>query len=139
MRFFSMPARRLILWQTLTPGASWRGTVAEQAHDLDALAEPVLLYDGPVREGAAAYPQNVNISAAVALAGLGLERTRLRIFAEPNPAPHVVEVEAWGRFGHFTFRSEGVPSEENRKTGIIVAMAVIKSLRQLTSTLVVGI
>jgi aspartate dehydrogenase len=118
--------------------ASWKGTVAEQEHDLDRLREPVLLYDGPARGGAAAYPQNVNISAAVSLAGLGLDRTRLRIWADPGEHPHVVEVEARGRFGRFTFREEVLASADNRKTGIIVAMAVIKTLRQLTSTLVVG-
>lgn len=118
--------------------ASWKGTVAEQAHDLDALREPVLLYDGPARGGAAAYPQNVNIAAAVSLAGLGLDRTRLRIWADPGEHPHIVEVEARGRFGRFSFREEVVASEENRKTGLIVAMAVIKTLRQLTAPLVVG-
>jgi aspartate dehydrogenase len=118
--------------------ASWKGTVAEREHDLDALREPVLLYDGPARGGAAAYPQNVNISAAVSLAGLGLDRTRLVIWADPGQHPHVVEVEARGRFGRFAFREEVLASDANRKTGIIVAMAVIKTLRQLTSPLVVG-
>jgi len=118
--------------------ASWKGTVAEEAHDLDALTEPVLLYDGPARGGAAAYPQNVNISAAVSLAGLGLDRTTLRIWAEPGEHPHIVEVDAKGTFGRLYFREEGVPSTDNRKTGIIVGMSVIKTLRQLTSPLVVG-
>ena len=118
--------------------ASWKGTVAEDAHDLDALTAPVCLYDGPARGGAAAYPQNVNISAAVSLAGLGLDHTRLRIFADPGSHPHIIEVEARGPFGRFSFREEVVASPENRKTGIIVAMAIIKTLRQLTSTLVVG-
>jgi aspartate dehydrogenase len=118
--------------------ASWRGTIAEQEHDLAALTAPVLLYDGPARGGAAAYPQNVNISAAVSLAGLGLDRTRLRIWADPGEHPHIVEVEARGRFGRFTFREEVAISPENRKTGLIVAMAVIKTLRQLTAPLVVG-
>lgn len=128
-----------VLMTVRKDAASWKGTVAEERVDLDALAEPVLLFDGPVREGAAAYPQNVNISAAVALAGLGLDNTRLQIWADPGTTPHVVQVEAEGRFGRFLFRADGVPSAENRKTGIIVAMAVIKSLRQLASTLVVGV
>ncbi|MDH4248414.1 MAG: aspartate dehydrogenase [Deltaproteobacteria bacterium] len=118
--------------------ASWKGTHAETLCDLDRLTEPKVIYDGPARGGAAAYPQNVNISAAVSLAGLGLDRTRLILYADPERGPHIVQVEARGRFGRFLFRSEGVPSTENRKTGIIVAMAVIKTLRQLTSTLVVG-
>ena len=97
-----------------------------------------MLYDGPVREGARLYPQNVNISAAVALAGLGFDRTQLKIVADSRDVPHIVELDVRGTFGRFTFREEVTPTEENRKTGRLVAMAVIKTLRQLTSTVVIG-
>lgn len=118
--------------------ASWLGTKAEQAYDLRALRAPVVLYDGPVREGARRYPQNVNIAAAVALAGLGLDRTRLRIVADPANIPHIVELHARGAFGSFSFREEVIPSAENRKTGQLVAMAVVKALRQLAAPVVIG-
>lgn len=117
---------------------SWKGTQAEEMVDLDNLKAPVVLYEGPARGGAAAYPQNVNISAAVSLAGLGLDNTRLRIIADPTPCPHIIEIEAKGRFGRYYFKEEATPSPDNRKTGLIVAMAVIKTLRQLTSPLVIG-
>jgi aspartate dehydrogenase len=124
---------------TVTKDAvSWLGTEAERLHNLRTLTAPVVLYDGPVREGARRYPQNVNIAAAVALAGLGLDRTRLRIVADPADIPHIVELHARGVFGSFTFREEVVPSADNRKTGRLVAMAVIKALRQLVTPLVIG-
>ncbi len=124
---------------TVTKDAtSWLGTAAEQEYDLRALRAPVVLYDGPVREGARRYPQNVNIAAAVALAGLGFDRTRLRILADPAAVPHIVEIQARGQFGSFSFREEIVPSAENQKTGRLVAMAVVKALRQWTATLVIG-
>jgi aspartate dehydrogenase len=91
-----------------------------------------------VRDGARLYPQNVNISAAAALAGFGLDRTRVVIVADPTITTHVVELEAKGAFGHFTFREDVAVSEENRKTGKLVAMAMVKSVRQLASTLVVA-
>ncbi len=118
--------------------ASWRGTVAEERHDLDRLVGPVVLYDGPVREGARRYPQNVNIAAAVALSGIGLDRTRLIIIADPAIATHQVEIAARGAFGSFRFAEDVIPSVENPKTGRLVAMALLKTVRQLRSTLVVG-
>lgn len=118
--------------------SAWKGTVAEKLVDLDALTAPRVVFDGPVREGARLYPQNVNISAATALAGLGLDRTRVVIVADPTIDRHVVEIEASGAFGRFTFREELAIAEENRKTGKLVAMAVVKTLRQLGSTLVVA-
>ena len=84
-----------------------------------------------MREGAARYPQNVNISAAAALAGIGLDRTRLVIVVDPALRRHVVEIEAEGAFGRFSFAEEVEPTADNPKTGTLVAMAVIKTLRQL--------
>ncbi|HUN46661.1 MAG TPA: aspartate dehydrogenase [Stellaceae bacterium] len=117
---------------------SWKGTEAERSHDLDRLGAAVTLYDGPVREGARRYPQNVNISAAAALAGIGLDRTRLVIIADPGIRTHVVEIAAQGRFGSFSFREDVIPTESNPKTGRLVAMAVIKTVKQLASRFVVG-
>ena len=97
-----------------------------------------MIYQGTVREGAARYPQNVNISAAVALAGLGLDRTQLTIVADPTIRSHVVEIEAEGAFGSFRFAEEVLPTEENPKTGRLVAMAVIKTIRQLAAPVVIG-
>ncbi len=118
--------------------SAWKGTVAEKLVDLDALKEPKIVFDGPVREGARLYPQNVNISAAAAIAGLGLDKTRVVIVADPAITTHVVELEAEGAFGRFTFREDVAVSAENRKTGKLVAMAMVKSVRQLASTLVVA-
>jgi aspartate dehydrogenase len=118
--------------------SAWKGTIAETLVDLDALTKPHTVFDGPVREGARLYPQNVNISAAAAIAGLGLDRTRVVIVADPTITTHIVELEAQGAFGRFTFREDVAVSEENRKTGKLVAMAMVKSVRQLASTLVVA-
>lgn len=118
--------------------SAWKGTVAERLVDLDGLREPRIVFDGTVREGARLYPQNVNIAAAAAIAGLGLDATRVVIVADPTISTHVVELEARGAFGHFSFREDVAVSEENRKTGKLVAMAMVKSVRQLAATLVVG-
>jgi aspartate dehydrogenase len=118
--------------------SAWKGTIAETLCDLDALTEPKTVFDGPVREGARLYPQNVNISAAAAIAGLGLDRTRVVIVADPTITTHIVELEAAGAFGRFSFKEDVAVSEENRKTGKLVAMAMVKSVRQLASTLVVA-
>jgi aspartate dehydrogenase len=118
--------------------SAWKGTIAERLCDLDALEAPKIVFDGPVREGARLYPQNVNISAAAAIAGIGLDRTRVVIVADPTITTHIVELEAEGAFGRFSFKEDVAVSEENRKTGKLVAMAMVRSVRQLASTLVVA-
>jgi aspartate dehydrogenase len=118
--------------------SAWYGTETERLCDLASLKEPLIIYEGTVREGAARYPQNVNISAAVALAGVGLDRTRLSIVADPTIRTHVIEIVAEGAFGSFRFIEDVVPTPDNPKTGKLVAMAVIKTIRQLGAAVVIG-
>ncbi|MDF2780869.1 MAG: hypothetical protein K0S96_673 [Geminicoccaceae bacterium] len=119
--------------------SAWHGTEAERLCDLGALSAPLTVFDGSVREGARRYPQNVNISAAAALAGIGLDRTRLVIVVDPTIRRHVVEIAAEGAFGRFSFIEEVEPTPDNPKTGTLVAMAVIKTIRQLAAPVVVGL
>lgn len=117
---------------------AWYGTPAEQLVQLDQLSEATTVYQGPVREGAQLYPANVNISACVALAGIGLDKTQLHIIADPTIDTHIVEVEASGAFGRFRFVEDVIAEPDNPKTGKIVALALIKTLRQLSSEWVIG-
>jgi aspartate dehydrogenase len=118
--------------------SAWYGTPAEQQIDLANLKVPTVIFDGTAREGAALYPKNVNISATVALAGIGLDRTHLVIVADPTITTHIVEVEAEGAFGKFRFVEDVAISESNPKTGKLVAMAVVKTIRNLASPVVIG-
>ncbi len=117
---------------------SWKGTAAESLVDLDGLTQPHTVFDGSVRDGARLYPQNVNISAATALAGIGLDRTRVVIIADPTITTHVCEITAKGPLGSMRFVEDLVPSPENRKTSTLVGHAIVKTLRNRTATLVVG-
>jgi aspartate dehydrogenase len=117
---------------------AWYGTPAEQQVALDRLTGATTVYQGPVREGARLYPANVNISAAVALAGIGFDRTELRIVADPTIDTHIIEVEASGAFGRLHFMEDVSVEPDNPKTGRIVALALIKTLRQMASELVIG-
>jgi aspartate dehydrogenase len=118
--------------------SAWLGTPAEQEIDLAKVTVPTVIFDGTAGEGAALYPKNVNISATVALAGIGLDRTHLIIVADPTITTHIVEVEAAGAFGSFRFVEDVAISESNPKTGKLVAMAVVKTIRNLASPVVVG-
>jgi aspartate dehydrogenase len=121
---------------TRKPPAAWKGTPGE-AQAL-AATEPVLLYEGPARAGVALFPQNVNVAAALALAGVGLDATAMRVYADPTVTHNTHEVRARGAFGQVSLTLQNVPSE-NPKTGRIVAMSVLKALRNRVAPLVVGL
>jgi aspartate dehydrogenase len=106
--------------------------------DVMALTEPTKLFDGSAREGARAFPANVNVAAALALAGIGPDRTQLQIWADPRLErnTHTIKVEADS--ARFELTIENVPSPEKPGTGRITALSMIAALEGLTSPLKVG-
>jgi aspartate dehydrogenase len=112
--------------------------LVENNIDLEGLAEPRRVFKGTAREGAKGFPANVNVAAALSLAGIGPDRTTLEIWADPGVSrnTHTIEVEADS--ARFTLKIENVPSEANPRTGKITALSTIALLRGLTSTLRVG-
>ena len=75
---------------------------------------------------------------AVGLAGIGPARTQLEIWADPGVTRNVHEIHVRAEAANFRLYIENVPSEENPKTGKLVALSVIATLRRLTAPLVVG-
>jgi aspartate dehydrogenase len=103
-----------------------------------AAGVPRILYEGPAREAALRFPENVNVAAAVSLAGLGLDRTTVRVVADPTVLRNTHEIEVRGEFGELRVILQNVPTE-NPKTGRLTAMSMIKALRNLTADVVVGL
>jgi aspartate dehydrogenase len=124
---------------TRKPPRAWKGTVGEQQADLDSLTDPALLYSGPAREAAKLYPQNVNVQAALALAGIGMDRTRSEVYADPGVQYNTHEIVARGHFGEIRITISNIPSDESPKTGRITAMSMVKAIRNLTDPLVIGL
>jgi len=103
-----------------------------------ALEDERLLYRGPVREGVRRFPESVNVAAAVSLAGLGLDRTELRVIADPRIERNRHEVVVEGLFGRLEVTIENVPSDENPCTGRIVAMSVVRALLDRRAPVTLG-
>jgi len=104
---------------------------------VEGLNEAKRVFSGTAREAAAGFPANVNVVAALALAGIGPDRTMIDIWADPavDRNCHTIEVDADS--ARFTMSIENVPSE-NPKTGRIVALSVLAALRKLHAPLQVG-
>jgi aspartate dehydrogenase len=115
-------------------GAPW---IVQQRIDLDAIAQETLIFEGAASEACRAFPANVNVVAALSLAGIGPERTRIRIYAVPGLARNLHRVRVEGEFGALTVEIENVPSE-NPRTGRLSYLSTIALLRDLGAPLRVG-
>jgi aspartate dehydrogenase len=117
-----------VRYRSRKPPAAWRGSPAEKVVDLGKLATPTVLYTGSAREAALLYPQNANVAAAVALAGLGFERTQVELVADPGAPGNVHEIEVEGSAGRFAIQLAGKPSRTNPKTSALAALSVARAL-----------
>ena len=109
----------------------------ERGMSLADLKEPTKIFDGSAREGARGFPANVNVAAALSLAGIGPDKTRLEIWADPTITRNTHRIEVEADTARFSMMIEGVPSE-NPRTGRIVPLSAIAALRGLVSELKVG-
>lgn len=115
-------------------GAPW---IVEQRIDLDAIREDTVIFEGPATEACKAFPANVNVLAALSLAGIGPDKTRIRIWAVPGLDRNQHRIAIVGEFGSLKIEVENVPSE-NPRTGKLSYLSTIALLRDLGATLRVG-
>ncbi|CAG2128745.1 aspartate dehydrogenase [Cupriavidus plantarum] len=105
--------------------------------DIEDVTEPLKIFSGTAREAAKGFPANLNVVVALALAGIGPDRTQLEIWADPALTRNTHEIEVDSDAASFSLRIQNIPTE-NPKTGRITAQSVLAVLRKLRSPLRVG-
>jgi len=131
---------RSITMVTRKPPKSLKGApyLDETGIDVLRVNAPTKVFDGSARDGAKGFPANVNVAAALGLAGIGPDRTRLEIWADPTVTRNTHSIKVESDEARFQMTIENVPSDENPATGKITALSVIACLRGLVAPLKVG-
>jgi aspartate dehydrogenase len=111
--------------------------LVEHGIDVSALAGPLKVFEGSARDAVRGFPANVNVAAALGLAGIGLDRTTIEIWADPSVKRNMHTITVDADSASFTLSIANIPSE-NPKTGRITALSIIAALRKLGSPLRVG-
>jgi aspartate dehydrogenase len=128
-----------VTMETRKPPRGLAGAPYIEQHriDLDRITTETLIFEGPATEAVRGFPANVNVVAALSLAGIGPERTRIKIFAVPDQARNQHRITVEGEFGTLRIEVENVPSE-NPRTGRLSYLSAIAMLRELGSAVQVG-
>jgi aspartate dehydrogenase len=101
------------------------------------LAEPLRVFAGTAREAVQGFPANLNVAVALALAGIGPDRTEVEIWADPRLTRNTHTIEVVADVADLRLTIENVPSE-NPRTGKITALSVVSLLRKRGAHLRVG-
>lgn len=112
--------------------------IKERHIDLEKIAQPTLIYEGRAEEAVRLFPENVNVAASLSLAGIGKEKTWVRIIVDPNISENVHEIKTEGKFGNLVCRTENLPCPESPKTSYLAALSAIKTLEEIGKGLVIG-
>ncbi len=122
------------------PPVAWKNITYVQSLnlDLDRMTEPTLLYEGSARDCVTKFPQNINIAAALSLAGVGFDRTQIRIMADPTVTLNTHEIHCEGESGRFHMVLENLPVPENPKTTYMACISAIAALKRIRSHYRIG-
>jgi len=121
-----------VKYTSTKPPAAWIGTPAAAVFPLDTLTKPTVIFRGNAAEAATQYPKNANLAAAVALAGIGLERTQVELVADPSASGNTGVVEAASASTTLHLKVSGRASA-NPKTSAIVGASVLAALANRTA------
>ncbi len=122
------------------PAAAWQGIpyVEKLKIDLAALREPTVLFEGAARDGVPHFPANVNIAAVLSMAGIGFDRTRLKVVADPTITHNTHQISVRGKTGNITIKLENVPAPDNPKTAWLACYSALAALKLAKSPIRYG-
>ena len=112
--------------------------VIQNKIDLTCVKEPLKIFEGSVREAAIGFPANLNVAAALSMAGSGPDETKVELWADPTKQRNEHQIIVDSDASHFEIKIEGIPSPENPATGLLTPLSVIATLKGLVTTFRVG-
>ncbi|MFH0956759.1 MAG: aspartate dehydrogenase [Candidatus Aenigmatarchaeota archaeon] len=116
-------------------GVPW---IAEKDIALRSIKKPTVIFEGTAAEAAELFPVNINVAMSLSLAGIGPEKTRVKILADPFIKENIHEVEAEGPFGKMLFRTENAVSSENPRTSQLAGLSAVAMLKGIAQSMRVG-
>ncbi|MBC7328616.1 DUF108 domain-containing protein, partial [bacterium] len=112
--------------------------IEQKGIDLFSINEPTVIYEGNAEEAIKLFPANVNVAAALSLAGIGVKLTKVRIVVDPQAKVNVHRIEVEGAFGKLIAQTENYPSPSNPRTSYLAVLAAIALLKKITNPLMIG-
>ncbi|MEN6015541.1 aspartate dehydrogenase [Bordetella pertussis] len=127
-----------VVYESRKPVAAWRAELPGMGIDPDTLAESRTLFSGPAREAALRFPKNLNVAATLALAGIGMTRTRVEVVVDPQARGNQHRIQVRSPLGEMQIELVNAPSPANPKTSWLVAQSVLATIRRHLARFTIG-
>jgi aspartate dehydrogenase len=98
---------------------------------IDEILKETVLFEGNAVDAIELFPANVNVAVSVALAGIGLVKTQVKIVADPTLSVNKHEIVGEGTFGKIQIVVQNIPSPSNPRTSYLASLSAIECLRGL--------
>ncbi|MEA3485869.1 MAG: aspartate dehydrogenase, partial [Candidatus Aerophobetes bacterium] len=130
----------LVTLTTSKPPSGLQGApyIIEKGIDLKSIKKRTVIFEGTCKEAVKAFPRNINVAATLSFAGIGIDKTRVRVIADPSLERNVHHILVEGDFGRLKIWVENMPSPFNPKTSYLAALSAIATLREIADTVQVG-
>jgi len=112
--------------------------IKEKKIDLNSISGTKTIYEGPAEEACKFFPKNVNVAAALSLAGVGPKKTKVQIVVDPTIQKNIHEIDVKGEFGELTVLTQNVVSPINPKTSALAVFSAIATLKKITEGFQIG-
>lgn len=106
--------------------------------DLKAIKKDTLIFSGPAQQAVKFFPQNINVAAVLSLAGIGAQKTTVKIIASPSVNRNIHEVEVISDAGRIFARTENIPHPDNPKTSFLAVLSAVAVLKQILAPVRIG-
>jgi len=111
------------------PPSAWADELQAMGKAPGDVRDVIVLFEGSARAAAQRYPKNLNVAATLAVAGIGMERTKVVVLVDPAITANMHEIEIRSQAGVARFSFENRPSRQNPKTSMVTALSVISAVR----------
>jgi aspartate dehydrogenase len=110
--------------------AAWKGTAAENLIGLANVSSASTFLECDARTAALRFPQNANVVAAIALAGVGFEKTKVRLIVDPAASGNYHTFTARGAFGEISTSIRSITLPSNPKTSVLAPFSLLQTIKK---------
>lgn len=131
--------KKVVLTTTKNP-LSFKGVkyVQDKGINLDLIKKDLVLFSGKARDAVKFFPQNINVAAVLSLAGIGVDKTQVRIIASPQATKNIHEIKIESVAGNVYTRTENILHPDNPKTSYLAVLSAVATLKNILEPVRIG-